>query len=53
VITDWQIPGPNSFAHKAFSFSKDYPIPAGPGFTGGGMGTITEKTVLDLNQPHQ
>jgi hypothetical protein len=49
AIINWQIPGENSFAHKDISRSMSFPPPA----PFGGSENITEKTMLDINQPQQ
>jgi hypothetical protein len=51
TITNWQIPGPNSFAHKDISSSKTLPFNPPAGITGTSQQVYTEKTTLDLNQP--
>ena len=53
AFKDWQIPGSNSFAHIDISRTVPYSFPAPAPFTGGGNESITEKTMLDLNQPQQ
>jgi hypothetical protein len=53
TITGWQIPGPNSFAHKDITSTATVPFTLPPGTTGTSQQVYTEKTTLDLNQPQQ